>query len=67
MLDSPRSLDATPRPPPSADEDLEGLEIALLLEAVHQRQGYDFRAYAPAAMRRRVRRHLRRLRNGDRG
>ena len=37
---------------------LEDLEIALLLEAVHQRHGYDFRAYSLSAVRRRVRRRL---------
>jgi chemotaxis protein methyltransferase CheR len=38
---------------------VEDLEIALLLEAVHQRYGYDFRGYSLSAMRRRVRRRLR--------
>jgi chemotaxis protein methyltransferase CheR len=41
--------------PPDA---LEELEIALLLEAVHQRQGYDFRGYALSALRRRIRRRV---------
>lgn len=44
-----------PERPPDAVEDL---EIALLLEAVHQRQGFDFRGYALSAVRRRVRRRL---------
>ena len=39
-------------------EAVEDLEIALLLEAVHQRQGYDFRGYALSAVRRRVRRRV---------
>lgn len=37
---------------------LEELEIALLLEAVHQRQGYDFRGYALSPLRRRIHRRL---------
>ncbi|MAQ17419.1 MAG: chemotaxis protein CheR [Sandaracinus sp.] len=39
--------------------DLEALEIELLLEAVARRYGYDFRSYAPASLRRRVRAVLR--------
>jgi chemotaxis protein methyltransferase CheR len=42
-----------------AADAVEDLEIALLLEAVHQRHGYDFRGYALSAMRRRIRRRLR--------
>jgi chemotaxis protein methyltransferase CheR len=41
----------------TADE-VEDLEIELLLEAVHQRRGYDFRAYSLSAVGRRVRRRL---------
>ena len=33
---------------------LEDLEIRLLLEAVHQVYGYDFRGYAPASLKRRI-------------
>ena len=36
------------------DGELRDLEIRLLLEAVHQRYHYDFRAYALGSMRRRV-------------
>lgn len=36
------------------EESLEALEIDLLLEAVARRYGYDFRDYAPASLRRRV-------------
>lgn len=36
----------------------EDIEIHLLLEAVYQRYGYDFRHYAPASMKRRVRQLL---------
>jgi len=37
---------------------VENIEIDLLLEAVHQRYGYDFRAYARASVERRVRQFL---------
>ena len=36
----------------------EHIEITLLLEAVYQRYGYDFRSYARASVERRVRRLL---------
>lgn len=39
------------------EEDLEKIEINLFLEALYQRYGYDFRNYAQASVRRRVR-HL---------
>lgn len=42
-----------------ADE-LEALEIELLLTAIERRYGYDFRNYAGASMRRRIRRALER-------
>jgi chemotaxis protein methyltransferase CheR len=38
--------------------DVEDLEIALLLEALYQRYGYDFRHYAKATVKRRLRQHL---------
>src|ERR671931_1082334 len=38
--------------------DLEDLEIRLLLQAVYERYGYDFRDYAPTSLRRRLRRRL---------
>ena len=38
--------------------DLEELEIELLLEAIHRRYGFDFRQYAPASLRRRLRRRM---------
>jgi chemotaxis protein methyltransferase CheR len=38
--------------------DLERLEIELLLEGVHRRYGFDFRDYAPASLRRRLRRRM---------
>jgi chemotaxis protein methyltransferase CheR len=36
------------------DADASGLEISLLLDAIHARYGYDLRGYTPASMRRRV-------------
>jgi chemotaxis protein methyltransferase CheR len=36
------------------DRELERLELDLLLEAIHQRYGYDFRGYARASLRRRL-------------
>jgi len=41
--------------------DIEQLETDLFLEALHRRHGYDFRNYAKASMRRRVRRLMDRL------
>jgi chemotaxis protein methyltransferase CheR len=38
--------------------DVEDLEIDLLLEALHQGYGYDFRHYARASVKRRLRQHL---------
>jgi chemotaxis protein methyltransferase CheR len=38
--------------------ELEQIEIALLLEGIHRRYGFDFREYAPASLRRRVRRRM---------
>jgi chemotaxis protein methyltransferase CheR len=38
--------------------DLEELEVELLLEAIHRRYGFDFRQYAPASLRRRLRRRM---------
>jgi chemotaxis protein methyltransferase CheR len=35
--------------------DLEQIEITLLLEGVFQRSGFDFRSYAPASLKRRIR------------
>ena len=40
------------------DQDIEKVEIDLLLEAIYQRHGYDFRHYAQASIRRRVRHFL---------
>jgi chemotaxis protein methyltransferase CheR len=37
-----------------ARDDLEEIELALLLEGVFRRYGFDFRQYAPASLRRRV-------------
>jgi chemotaxis protein methyltransferase CheR len=38
--------------------DLELIEIELLLEGIYRRYGFDFREYAPASLRRRVRRRM---------
>jgi chemotaxis protein methyltransferase CheR len=38
--------------------DLEQIEVELLLEGIYRRYGYDFREYAPASLRRRVRRRM---------
>ena len=43
-----------------AADDLESLEMDLLLSGVARRWGYDFRDYAPASLRRRVRRAMQR-------
>ena len=40
------------------EPDLEALEIELLLEAIFRRYGFDFREYAPASLRRRLRRRM---------
>ncbi len=37
-----------------AREDVDEIELALLLEGVYRRYGFDFREYAPASLRRRV-------------
>lgn len=39
---------------PDSQVELERLELDLLLEAIHQRYGYDFRGYAQASLRRRL-------------
>jgi chemotaxis protein methyltransferase CheR len=50
-LELPRS---SPETTARSTPDLEQLEIRLLLEAVFQRYGFDFREYAPASLKRRV-------------
>jgi chemotaxis protein methyltransferase CheR len=40
--------------PPPARDDLEDIELALLLEGVFRKYGFDFREYASASLRRRV-------------
>jgi chemotaxis protein methyltransferase CheR len=42
----------------SEELDLEQIEIELLLEGIHRRYGFDFREYAPASLRRRLRRRM---------
>jgi chemotaxis protein methyltransferase CheR len=41
-----------------AAQELEDIELQLLLEGVFRRYGFDFREYAPASLRRRVRRRV---------
>jgi chemotaxis protein methyltransferase CheR len=43
---------------PAHDDDLEGLEVELLLEAIDRADGMDFRHYAPRSLRRRLRRRV---------
>jgi chemotaxis protein methyltransferase CheR len=38
--------------------ELEQIEIELLLEGIHRRYGFDFREYAPASLKRRLRRRM---------
>jgi chemotaxis protein methyltransferase CheR len=38
--------------------ELEQLELELLLEGIHRRYGFDFREYAPASLKRRLRRRM---------
>jgi chemotaxis protein methyltransferase CheR len=42
------------REQPSERDDVEEIEVALLLEAIYRRYGFDFRQYAPASLRRRL-------------
>lgn len=44
---------------PADDARIEAIELPLLLEAIYQRYGYDFRQYAPASLGRRLRRAMR--------
>ena len=39
-------------------QELEEIELDLLLEAIYRRYGYDFRQYAPASLKRRLRRRM---------
>lgn len=45
---------ASPVEQPAARDDLEEIELALLLEGVFRKYGFDFREYAAASLRRRV-------------
>jgi chemotaxis protein methyltransferase CheR len=44
--------------PPPRRPTLEDVEVELLLEGVYRHYGFDFRAYAPASLRRRLRRRM---------
>ena len=46
------------RPAEKVRQEAEDIEIALLLEAVHQKYGYDFREYSRAHLKRRLRHRL---------
>ena len=48
----------TPAGPTSSRDELERIEIALLLEGVFRRYGFDFREYAPASLKRRLWRRI---------
>ena len=48
------AVPVTPRPGRLETEDVEGLELDLLLEAVFRLHGFDFRDYARTSMRRRI-------------
>jgi chemotaxis protein methyltransferase CheR len=52
-VDASRGPEAAGEHPPTRD-DVEEIELALLLEGVFRTYGFDFRAYAPASLRRRV-------------
>lgn len=41
-------------PAPAIEPDLEEIERVLLLQAIYQRWGFDFRDYAPSSLRRRI-------------
>src|SRR5213080_3856757 len=43
---------------PEASDGLEEIELALLLEGIYRRYGFDFREYAPASLRRRLWRRI---------
>ena len=43
---------------PESTQPLEEIEVALLLEAVYRRYGFDFREYAPASLKRRLWRRM---------
>jgi chemotaxis protein methyltransferase CheR len=46
------------KPQHDQELELEQLEVELLLEGIYRRYGYDFRHYAPASLKRRLRRRM---------
>jgi chemotaxis protein methyltransferase CheR len=46
------------KPQQDSELELEELEVELLLEGIYRRYGYDFRNYAPASLKRRLRRRM---------
>lgn len=55
MLDNDQTNDTGSLVSAASDQDIESIEIAVLLEAVYQRYGFDFRHYAMASLKRRIR------------
>lgn len=55
MFDSNTSIEQNVLSLDITNEDVENIEITVLLEAVFQRYGFDFRHYARASLKRRVR------------
>src|SRR5436305_6954530 len=51
-VDAPRP--AGSKEQPEARDDVDEIELALLLEGVFRRYGFDFREYSPASLRRRI-------------
>lgn len=56
MSDPGRVAETVAPASPEHDPELQELELELLLEAVFRRYGFDFREYAPASLKRRLRR-----------
>ena len=57
-MDVPRDGSKDRLSPRSGDEDVQRIEVELLLEGIYRRYGFDFREYAPASLRRRLRRRM---------
>jgi chemotaxis protein methyltransferase CheR len=57
-LPAARANEARVRQFTTTTSELERLEMDLLLLAIYRHHGFDFRAYAPASLHRRIRRHM---------
>jgi len=55
QVGNPDAEDGASGPPLDIAQNVEDLEIQLLLDGILHRYGYDFRNYAPASLRRRIR------------